>query len=68
MDIERQNFMKEVEAEIKKTKAILKKGADVSNFGDPLKWQKEARDDRKIDELFNECKTRFGSTLEKLKD
>lgn len=29
-------------------KRILKKGADVSNFGDPIEWQKKDRTDRKI--------------------
>jgi len=37
--------------EIVRTEAIkiLNKGVDVSNFGDPLEWQKEVRKDRKID-------------------
>jgi len=29
-------------------KRILNKGADVSNFGDPIQWQKKDRKDRKI--------------------
>jgi type III restriction enzyme len=29
--------------------AIINKGADVSNFGDPVEWQKEIRTDRKIE-------------------
>jgi type III restriction enzyme len=32
-------------------KRILKKGADVSNFGDPIEWQKKDRTDRKINGL-----------------
>lgn len=32
----------------KDAKIILKKGADVSNFGNPVEWQKETRTDRKI--------------------
>jgi type III restriction enzyme len=28
---------------------LLNKGADVTNFGDPVEWQKEVRKDRKID-------------------
>ena len=50
MDIERQNFMKEVEAEIKKQKASPKKEVT----------------DKKIDELFCEATKRYGSTLKKL--
>jgi hypothetical protein len=26
----------------------LRKGADVSNFGDPVEWQKKEREDRKM--------------------
>lgn len=70
MDIERQNFMKEVETEIERAKTLLNKGADVSNFGNPVEWQKEVREDRKIDidECFCECVKKFGSTLKKIKD
>lgn len=32
-------------------KRILKKGADVSSFGDPVQWQKKDRTDRKINGL-----------------
>lgn len=34
-------------------KSILKKGADVSNFGNPVEWQKEIRTDRKINTITN---------------
>lgn len=30
-------------------KRILKKGADVSNFGDPVEWQKKDREERKLE-------------------
>ena len=30
---------------------LLKKGADVSNFGDPVEWQKKDRTERKINGL-----------------
>lgn len=30
---------------------LIKKGADVSSFGDPLEWQKKDRTERKIDRL-----------------
>jgi hypothetical protein len=52
MDIERQNFMKEVEAEVKKQKASPSKEVT----------------DKKIDELFCECAKRYGTTLKKLAD
>lgn len=29
-------------------KSIIKKGVDVSNFGDPSEWQRQTRKDRKI--------------------
>ena len=29
--------------------AIIKKGADMSSFGDPVEWQREVRKDRRID-------------------
>lgn len=28
---------------------IIKRGADVSNFGDPAEWQKASREEREID-------------------
>lgn len=31
-----------------KSKETIRKGADVSNFGDPLEWQKQQREDRDI--------------------
>jgi hypothetical protein len=31
-----------------KRRDILDRGADVSNFGDPVKWQREERIDRKL--------------------
>lgn len=77
MDIERQNFMKEVDTEIERKKVeakdLLRKGCDVSSFGNPVEWQKEVREDRVItnkviDECFCECVKKFGSTLKKLKD
>lgn len=51
MDIERQNFMKEVEKEIQKEKTSPS----------PAKVT-----DQKIDELFCEATKRFGTTLKKL--
>ncbi len=43
--------VKELNVELSKEEAIklLNKGVDVSNFGDPVEWQKKVREDRKID-------------------
>jgi NurA-like 5'-3' nuclease len=55
MDIERQNFMKEVEAEIKKQNNILAvKPKEVTT--------------EMINELFLEATKKFNTTLKKLKD
>jgi hypothetical protein len=54
MDIERQNFLKEVEAEIEKKNEASVKSKEVNN--------------EMIDKLFCEAVRKFGSTLEKLKD
>lgn len=34
--------------DIKRYYEIIKKGADVSNFGDPSEWQRKIREDRNI--------------------
>jgi hypothetical protein len=54
MDIERQNFLKEIEAETKKNQALLSeiKDKEVTN--------------EVIDALFCEACKRFGTTLKKL--
>lgn len=45
---------KKIKTTLKKTsdkehqKKIIKKGVDVSKFGDPVKWQKKEREDRKL--------------------
>ncbi|MDD2412541.1 MAG: DEAD/DEAH box helicase family protein [Bacteroidales bacterium] len=46
-------FVKDFGKKISKEEAIqlIKKGADVSNFGDPVEWQKKDRTDRKINGL-----------------
>lgn len=36
------------EEEYKKHIAIINKGVNVSNYGNPLEWQKEQREDRKL--------------------
>lgn len=36
------------EEEYLKCLAIIDKGIDVSNYGDPMEWQKEQREDRKL--------------------
>lgn len=59
MDIERQNFMREVEAEIEKQNDLIKTGKLF--FGVPLKQIN-------IDEIYNEAKIQFGTTLKKLED
>ena len=35
-------------SELKRTRSIIEKGCDISSFGDPVKWQKKVRQDRKI--------------------
>lgn len=46
-------FIKEFGKRLSKEEAIqlIKKGADVSNFGDPVEWQKKDRTERKINGL-----------------
>jgi type III restriction enzyme len=46
-------FVKDFGKKLSKEEAIqlLKKGADVSNFGDPVEWQKKDRTERKINGL-----------------
>lgn len=46
-------FIKDFGKKLSKEEAIqlIKKGADVSNFGDPLEWQKKDRTERKINGL-----------------
>ena len=64
----------EIEREKAEAKDLLRKGCDVSSFGNPEVWQKEVRedrvitDDKTIDKCFCECVKKFGSTLKKLKD
>jgi hypothetical protein len=53
MDIERQNFMKEVEAEIKKNNASVKTNEVNAE---------------KIDEIFCEAVKKYGTTLKKLSE
>ena len=53
MDIERQNFLKEVEAEIQKDKANTKK-TEVTT--------------ERIEEIFCEAVKKYGTTLKKLAD
>lgn len=46
-------FIKDFGKKLSKEEAIqlIKKGADVSNFGDPVEWQKKDRTERKINGL-----------------
>ncbi len=46
-------FVKDFGKKLSKEEAIqlIKKGADVSNFGDPVEWQKKDRTERKINGL-----------------
>lgn len=46
-------FVKDFDKKLSKEEAIqlIKKGADVSNFGDPVEWQKKDRTERKINGL-----------------
>jgi type III restriction enzyme len=46
-------FIKDFGKKLSKAEAIqlIKKGADVSNFGDPVEWQKKDRTERKIEGL-----------------
>src|SRR5690606_14135361 len=46
-------FVKDFGKKLSKEEAIqlIKKGADVSNFGDPVEWQKKDRTKRKINGL-----------------
>lgn len=55
MDIERQNFLNEVEAENKKQNTQTEVKTKVVTA-------------EKIDEIFNEAANKFGTTLKKLKD
>ena len=36
------------ESELKRSRAIIEKGCDISSFGDPVKWQKKVRKERKM--------------------
>ena len=36
------------ETELKHSRSIIEKGCDISSFGDPVKWQKKVRKDRKM--------------------
>ena len=38
------------ETKLQKLSSILDKGADVTNFGNPSRWQKKVRQDRPFDE------------------
>jgi len=35
-------------SELKLSRAIIGKGCDISSFGDPVKWQRKVRKDRKM--------------------
>ena len=35
-------------SELKRSRAIIEKGCDISSFGDPVKWQRKVRKDRKM--------------------
>lgn len=35
-------------SELKRSRSIIEKGCDISSFGDPVKWQKKVRKDRKM--------------------
>ena len=39
---------KQKTAKLKRSRAIIEKGCDISSFGDPVQWQREVRKDRKI--------------------
>jgi hypothetical protein len=36
------------ESELKWSRSIIEKGCDISSFGDPIKWQRKVRKDRKM--------------------
>jgi hypothetical protein len=36
------------ESELKWSRFIIEKGCDISSFGDPIKWQRKVRKDRKM--------------------
>jgi hypothetical protein len=33
---------------LKRSRSIIDKGCDISSYGDPVKWQKKVRKDRKL--------------------
>jgi len=35
-------------SELKRSRSIIEKGCDISSFGDPGRWQKKVRKDRKM--------------------
>jgi hypothetical protein len=35
-------------SELKRSRSIIEKGCDISSFGDPARWQKKVRKDRKM--------------------
>jgi hypothetical protein len=36
------------ESDLKRSRSILEKGCDISSYGDPVKWQRKVRKDRKM--------------------
>ena len=36
------------ESELKHSRSVIEKGCDISSFGDPVKWQRKVRKDRKM--------------------
>jgi len=68
MDIERQNFMNEVEVEIRKQKRDSLPTELSTEDEIFFHFMEEIMFTDSIQDMYNECKTRFGSTLEKLKD
>jgi len=36
------------ESELKHSRSVIEKGCDISSFGDPVKWQRNVRKDRKM--------------------
>jgi hypothetical protein len=36
------------DSELKRTRSIIEKGCDISSFGDPVRWQRKTRKDRKM--------------------
>lgn len=36
------------ESELKHSRSIIEKGCDISSYGDPFKWQRNVRKDRKM--------------------